>query len=145
MSKASRQTLGALLLLVTLTAAGLLAQTTTPPPQTFSTTIYLDYRYFLSTSGPLTLKPATDTTAYLSNQFLFRRAYFTYENKINNNLKFRFRLDADNTANVTGVSLTGSPVTGVSRQGRQAATLREAPLSRVHGLSRPQDGARTSA
>ncbi len=62
----------------------------------------------------MTLKPATDTTAYLSNQFVFRRAYFTYENKINDNLKFRFRLDADNTANVTGVSLTGSPVTGAS-------------------------------
>lgn len=38
--------------------ASLLAQTTTPPAQTFSTTIYLDYRYFLSSSGPATLKPA---------------------------------------------------------------------------------------
>jgi hypothetical protein len=82
--------------------------------QTFNTTIYLDYRYYLTTEGPVTLKPASDTTAYLSNQFVFRRAYFTYENKINDNLKFRFRLDADNTANVTGVSLTGSPVSGVS-------------------------------
>jgi hypothetical protein len=82
--------------------------------QTFNTTIYLDYRSYLSTEGPVTLKPAADTTAYLSNQFVFRRAYFTYENKINDNLKFRFRLDADNTANVTGVSLTGSPVSGVS-------------------------------
>ena len=92
----------------------LMAQTTTPPPQTFSTTIYLDYRYFLSNAGPGTLKPAADTTAYLNNQFAFRRAYLTYENKISDNLKFRFRIDADNTANVTGVTLTGSPVSGVS-------------------------------
>lgn len=94
--------------------ASLLAQTTTPPPQTFTTTIYLDYRYFLNNAGPVTLKPSSPTSAYLSNQFIFRRAYFTYENKINDNLKFRFRLDADNTANVTGVTLTGSPVSGVS-------------------------------
>jgi len=92
----------------------LMAQTTTPPPQTFSTTIYLDYRYFLSNAGPGTLKPAADTTAYLNNQFAFRRAYLTYENKISDNLKFRFRIDADNTANVTGVTLTGSPVTGAT-------------------------------
>jgi hypothetical protein len=94
--------------------ASLLAQTTTSPPQTFTTTIYLDYRYFLNNAGPMTLKPSSQTTAYLSNQFIFRRAYFTYENKINDNLKFRFRLDADNTANVTGVTLTGLPVTGVT-------------------------------
>lgn len=94
--------------------ASLMAQTTTPPPQTFSATIYLDYRYFLNNAGPVTLKPSSPTTAYLSNQFVFRRAYFTYENKINDNLKFRFRIDADNTANVTGVTLTGSPVSGVS-------------------------------
>jgi hypothetical protein len=94
--------------LMALPSASLLAQ------QTFNTTIYLDYRYFLSSEGPGTLKPASDTAAYLNNQFVFRRAYFTYENKINDNLKFRFRLDADNTANVTGVSLTGSPVSGVS-------------------------------
>ncbi len=81
--------------------------------QTFGTTIYLDYRYLLSQAGPTTLKPADPTKAYINNQFIFRRAYFTYENKINDNLKFRFRLDADNTANVTGVSLTGSPVSGV--------------------------------
>jgi hypothetical protein len=91
-----------------------MAQTATPPPQTFSTTIYLDYRYFLSSAGPITLKPTDPTIAYLSNQFVFRRAYFTYENKISDNLKFRFRIDADNTANVTGVALTGTPVSGVS-------------------------------
>lgn len=94
--------------LLVLPAASLFAQ------QTFNTTIYLDYRYFLSSSGPITLKPTDPTVAYLNNQFAFRRAYFTYENKINDNLKFRFRLDADNTANVTGVSLTGDPVSGTS-------------------------------
>ena len=97
-----------------LTLANVLAQTTTPPPQTFSATVYLDYRFYLSSAGPITLKPTDPTGAYLSNQFIFRRAYFTYENKINDNLKFRFRLDADNTANVTGVALTGMPVTGTS-------------------------------
>ncbi|MEN6559820.1 MAG: hypothetical protein ABFD52_03470 [Acidobacteriota bacterium] len=103
-----------LLMLPMVAIMSLMAQTTTPPPQTFSTTIYLDYRYFLSDAGPATLKPAAGTSAYLDNQFVFRRAYFTYENKINDNLKFRFRLDADNTANVTGVTLTGSPVSGVT-------------------------------
>jgi hypothetical protein len=92
----------------------LMGQTTTPPPQTFTTTIYFDYKYFLTEAGPVTLKPTSPTAAYKNNAFLFRRAYFTYENKINDNLKFRFRLDADNTANVTGVTLTGTPVTGVS-------------------------------
>ena len=82
--------------------------------QTFSATVYFDYKHFLSSEGPLTLKPTDPATAYLSNAFLFRRAYFNYENKINNNLKFRFRLDADNTANLTAVTLSGSPVTGVS-------------------------------
>jgi hypothetical protein len=82
--------------------------------QTFSTTIYMDYRYFLSNAGPITLKPTDPTVAYLNNQFVFRRAYFTYDNKINDFLSFRFRLDADNSANVTGVALTGSPVSGVS-------------------------------
>jgi hypothetical protein len=98
----------ALLTLSMLAVPGLMAQ------QTFSTTVYLDYRYFLSNAGPMTLKPADATTPYVNNQFVFRRAYFTYENKINDNLKFRFRYDADNTANVTGVGLIGSPVSGVS-------------------------------
>jgi hypothetical protein len=104
-----------LLMLPMVSVMSLMGQTTTtPPPQTFSTTIYLDYRYFLSNAGPMTLKPADPATAYLNNQFVFRRAYFTYENKINDNLKFRFRFDADNTANVTGITLTGNPVTGTS-------------------------------
>jgi hypothetical protein len=92
-----------ILMLPMVSIMSLMAQTTaTPPPQTFSTTIYLDYRYFLSNAGPMTLEPTNPATAYLNNQFIFRRAYFTYENKISDNLKFRFRFDADNTANVTG-------------------------------------------
>ena len=100
--------------LVLTACSALMAQTATPPPQTFSATVYLDYRYFLSSAGPITLKPTDPTVAYINNQFVFRRAYFTYENKISDNLKFRFRLDADNTANVTGVALTGNPVSGTT-------------------------------
>src|SRR5512138_584152 len=102
-----------LLMLPMVTLMSLMAQTPAPAPQTFSATVYLDYRCFLSNAEPITLKPADPAVAYHSNQFVFRRAYFTYENKINDNLKFRLRFDADNTANVTGVSLTGDPVTGV--------------------------------
>ena len=89
MRKHWKPVLALILGLLVLPLANVLAQTTTPPPQTFSTTIYLDYRYFLSDAGPSTLKPASATTAYLNNPFIFRRAYFTYENKINDNLKFR--------------------------------------------------------
>ncbi len=96
------------LALLILPSAALFAQ------QTFSTAVYLDYRYDLSTDGPITLKPTNPAVPYLSNQFVFRRAYFTYDNKINDNLKFRFRLDADNTANVTGVSLSGTPPTATT-------------------------------
>jgi len=103
-----------LLMLPMVSIMSLMAQTTAPPPQTFSATVYLDYRSFLSNAGPTTLKPASDAAAYLNDQFVFRRAYFTYENKINDDLKFRFRIDADNTANVTGVTLTGSPASGVT-------------------------------
>ena len=65
--------------------------------QTFNTTIYFDYSFFLSNEGPR-------TSGDLTNTFNFRRAYFTYENKINDNLKFRFRYDADNTANITSIT-----------------------------------------
>ena len=64
--------------------------------QTFSTTIYFDYTSFVSNSGPI-------TSATKSNYFTFRRAYFTYENRIGEKLRFRFRYDADNTANITSV------------------------------------------
>ncbi len=67
--------------------------------QTFNTTIYFDYGMFLTKRGPLTSNPK-------SNYLAFRRAYFTYENKINDNLKFRFRYDADNTANITSIDFT---------------------------------------
>jgi hypothetical protein len=64
--------------------------------QTFNTTIYFDYTSYLSNNGPV-------TSADKDNFFAFRRAYFTYENKISDTLKFRFRYDADNTANITSI------------------------------------------
>lgn len=70
--------------------------------QSFNTTIYFDYTTYLSNNGPV-------TSNLKNNFFAFRRAYFTYENKINDNLKFRFRYDADNTANLTSFDIkTGS-------------------------------------
>jgi hypothetical protein len=69
--------------------------------QTFNTTVYFDYSTYLSKDGPV-------TSAAKNNYFAFRRAYFTYENKINDNLKFRFRYDADNTANLTSVDIKTS-------------------------------------
>ncbi len=84
------------------------AQTATPPAQTFSTTIYFDYTHNVTNDGYLT---GTDAAKLISNKFAFRRAYFTYENKINDDLKFRFRLDADNQSNVTGVNFKSSSVT----------------------------------
>jgi hypothetical protein len=87
-------------------AASAAAQTTTPPPQTFSTTIYFDWTHFLTNGGPVT---TVTGPGYKNDFFAFRRAYFTYENKVNDNLRFRFRLDADNTANLTSVDVkTGS-------------------------------------
>jgi hypothetical protein len=73
-----------------MSAQGLFAQ------QTFKTTIYFDYTTYLSNDGPV-------TSAEKNNFFAFRRAYFNYENKISDTLKFRFRYDADNTANITSV------------------------------------------
>jgi hypothetical protein len=86
---------------------GAFAQTATPPPQTFSTTIYFDWTTNATNDGYLT---GTDAAKLLSNKFAFRRAYFTYENKINDDLKFRFRIDADNQNNVTGVNFKSSTV-----------------------------------
>jgi len=68
--------------------------------QTFGTTIYFDYIYFLTSKGP---KTTVSAPGYRNNFFQFRRAYFTYENRIGDRLRFRFRYDADNTANVTSV------------------------------------------
>jgi hypothetical protein len=89
-------------LLAAVASAGLPGQTPTPPPQTFSTTIYFDYSFFGSNNGDM-----TNTTAnpnLITNKFAFRRAYFTYENKISNDLKFRFRIDADNNGLLTSTS-----------------------------------------
>ncbi len=72
-----------------------------PAQQTFNTTIYFDYTYNLTNDGFKTLSQKD-----LNNKFQFRRAYLTYENKISDVLKFRFRYDADNTGNLTSVDLT---------------------------------------
>jgi hypothetical protein len=69
------------------------AQQAQYPQQTFNTTIYFDYAYFLSSKGP-------KTTAAQNNFFTFRRAYFTYENRVLEKLRFRFRYDADYVAAV---------------------------------------------
>jgi hypothetical protein len=68
--------------------------------QTFGTTIYFDYLFNLTNDG---FRTGTAAAKALNNVFQFRRAYFTYENKINDYLKFRFRYDADNTANITSI------------------------------------------
>jgi hypothetical protein len=62
--------------------------------QTFTTTIYLDYSYFLTNKGPKTAPPPANPN-FMNNFFTFRRAYFRYENKISDNLKFRLTYDAD--------------------------------------------------
>jgi hypothetical protein len=100
MNLKSIQKLAVFAFLAVVILANLMAQTTTPPPQTFSTTIYFDYSFNLTNSGYIT---GTDAAKALNNKFNFRRAYFTYENKISDLLKFRFRYDADNTANITAV------------------------------------------
>jgi hypothetical protein len=86
------KTAALMVMVAALASTVLLAQSTTPPPQTFSTTIYFDYSFNLTNNGYLT---GTDAAKALNNQFKFRRAYFRYENKINDNLKFRFTYDAD--------------------------------------------------
>ncbi len=73
---------------IVLGQAALLAQ------QAFTATIYLDYTYFLTNKGPLTTPPPTNPN-FMNNFFTFRRAYFRYENKISDNLKFRLTYDAD--------------------------------------------------
>ena len=73
---------------IILCQAALLAQ------QTFTTTIYLDYTYFLTNKGWITAPPPGNPS-FMNNFFTFRRAYFRYENKISDNLKFRLTYDAD--------------------------------------------------
>lgn len=67
---------------------------------TFGTTIYFDYVYFLTDDG---FRTTATVPGYRNNFFQFRRAYLTYENRIGDRLRFRFRFDADNTANITFV------------------------------------------
>lgn len=71
--------------------------------QTFQMTVYFDYSTFITDDGCL-------TSNALTNKFHFRRAYFNYENKVSDNLKFRFRYDADNTANLTSVDFAKQTV-----------------------------------
>jgi hypothetical protein len=94
-------------LLAAVVSARLLAQTPSAPPQTFNTTIYLDYSFFGSNNGYMT--NTTANPSLITNKFQFRRAYFTYENKISNDLKFRFRFDADNTAVLTSTAGATDP------------------------------------
>lgn len=86
-----RATKALFLVVVLLITASLSAQQM--PQQTFKTTIYFDYTYDLTNTGFITGVPSRQD---LNNKFHVRRAYFTYENKINDNLRFRFRYDADN-------------------------------------------------
>jgi len=55
-------------------------------------TIYYDYTFDITNDGYLTKARADN------NRFFFRRAYFNYEHKINDDIKFRFRYDADRKA-----------------------------------------------
>jgi len=87
-----------LALLILLGAAGAPALSA---QQTFNTTIYFDYTFNLTHDGFLT---GTDAAKVLDNKFAFRRAYFTYENKISDYVRFRFRYDADNTGNIASLS-----------------------------------------
>lgn len=61
--------------------------------QSWKMTIYYDYTYDISDDGYLTASRVDK-----NNRFLFRRAYFQYENKIAKDIKFRFRYDADRKA-----------------------------------------------
>ncbi len=94
MERKSIQRVAVFAFLAVLASANLFAQ------QTFSTTIYFDYSFNLTQNGYLT---GTDAAKALNNKFGFRRAYFRYENKVSDTLKFRFTFDADNTANITAV------------------------------------------
>ncbi len=92
-------------LMLLATGTSLMAQ------QTFNTTIYFDYTYYLSNDGFRTAPPS-GATNFKNNFFAFRRAYFTYENKISDTLKFRFRYDADNTSNLTSVNVATGATKG---------------------------------
>ncbi len=61
--------------------------------QSWKMTIYYDYTFDITNDGFLTSARKDN-----NNRFFFRRAYFNYENKISDNIKFRFRYDADRKA-----------------------------------------------
>ena len=69
--------------------------------QKLTATVYFDYAFNLNTDGAVT---GTQASQDLNNQFRFRRAYFRYDNKVTDTLSFRLTYDADNTANITGVT-----------------------------------------
>ncbi len=85
----------ALMVVMLASAGGLAAQ------QKFSTAIYFDYGQYLTTDGY-----RTTATKSLVNTFTFRRAYFRYDNKINDRLSFRLTFDADTlkAVNVAGTA-----------------------------------------
>jgi len=62
--------------------------------QKLSATIYFDYSYYLTNNGPITTPPPEDSN-FKNNYFNFRRVYFRYDNKINDNLSFRLTFDGD--------------------------------------------------
>lgn len=62
--------------------------------QKFSGTVYFDYTFYLSNQGPITTPPP-DNPNFKNNFMQFRRVYFRYDNKINDNLSFRLTFDGD--------------------------------------------------
>jgi hypothetical protein len=83
-------------LIVVLLSAGVLSA-----QQKFSTTVYLDYQQYLTTDGYQNAVQKKQV-----NSFSFRRAYFRYDNKVNDRLSFRLTFDADT---VKAVNASGSP------------------------------------
>jgi hypothetical protein len=69
--------------------------------QKLSTTIYLDWQLYLNKDGYRTAVQKS-----IVDNFAFRRAYFRYENKINDRLSFRLTFDADT---VKAATTSGSP------------------------------------
>jgi hypothetical protein len=66
------------------------------PPFTIKGRVYFDYIRAVSTDGP--------RTDGQSNEFRFRRAYFTFEKELNEIFKIRFRTNVDNPKGLTKVS-----------------------------------------
>jgi len=63
--------------------------------QKFSGTVFFDYTFYLSNDGPLTTPPPNNPN-FKNNFMHFRRVYFRYDNKINDDISFRLTLDGDN-------------------------------------------------